>query len=179
MNKKMDNFNLREYLDQIVQNDLDKFEGFIKWTENDKNQFKMLLENLKQPYDKTVETTKSKGDRLEELVEFIINDQSFINCLFQNNFFSIRWVGIQYRTFKNIFIQNVYFASIILTVFVTYQIGSISFSIYMIQCTIFVGKILSFFTSQCICPIETMSRACYTINSRRGVTCPILTRRDL
>ena len=34
-------------------------------------------------------------------------------------------------------------------------------------------------TSQCICPIETMSRACYTINSRRGVTCPILTRRDL
>lgn len=47
MNKKMDNFNLREYLDQIVQNDLDKFEGFIKWTENDKNQFKMLLESMK------------------------------------------------------------------------------------------------------------------------------------
>jgi len=83
MNKKMDNFNLREYLDQIVQNDLDKFEGFIKWTENDKNQFKMLLENLKQPYDKTVETTKSKGDRLEELVEFIIKKSYFFE-IFKN-----------------------------------------------------------------------------------------------
>lgn len=83
MNEKKMNLNLREYLDQIVQNDLDKFEIFIKWTDDDKNEFKALLEDLKCSYDKSVETTKSKGDRLERLVEFIIRKSYFFE-IFKN-----------------------------------------------------------------------------------------------
>lgn len=83
MNEKKMNLNLREYFDQIVQNDLDKFEMFVRWTEDDKEEFKVLLDNLKRPYDKNVETTKSKGDRLELLVEFIIKKSYFFE-IFKN-----------------------------------------------------------------------------------------------
>lgn len=83
MNNKKENLNLREYLDQIVQNDLDKFDGFIRWTDDDKREFKVLLENLKKPYDKSIETAKSKGDRLEDLVEFIIRKSYFFE-IFKN-----------------------------------------------------------------------------------------------
>ncbi len=83
MNDKKMNLNLREYLDQIIQNDLDKFEGFVRWTDSDKEEFRVLLENLKHPYDKDVETTKSKGDRLELLVEFIIRKSYFFE-IFKN-----------------------------------------------------------------------------------------------
>lgn len=77
------NLTLREYLEQIVQDDLDKFEGFIKWTADDKKAFAKLLEDLKRPYDKNVETTKSKGDKLELLVEFIIRKSYFFE-IFKN-----------------------------------------------------------------------------------------------
>lgn len=70
-------YDLRSYLDQIVQNPLDKFNAFITWSQNDKEEFKQLLDKLKEPYDKTKETTKDKGDRLEELVEFIIRKTYF------------------------------------------------------------------------------------------------------
>lgn len=70
-------YNLREYLDQIVQDPLDKFKAFITWSQNDKEEFKQLLDRLKEPYDKTKETTKDKGDRLEQLVEFIIRKTYF------------------------------------------------------------------------------------------------------
>ena len=63
---------LRSYLDQIVQDPIDKFKGFITWTDKDKAEFRMLLDELKKPFDRGKETTKEKGDRLEKLVEFII-----------------------------------------------------------------------------------------------------------
>lgn len=70
-------FDLRSYLDQIVQNPLDKFEKFIQWGEADKKEFRALLDELKKPFDKNKETTKGKGDRLENLVEFIIRKTYF------------------------------------------------------------------------------------------------------
>lgn len=68
---------LRSFLDQIVQEPLDKFEAFITWTENDKTEFQVLLDDLKKLYDNNSETTKEKGDRLERLVEFIIRKTYF------------------------------------------------------------------------------------------------------
>ncbi len=68
---------LRSYLDQFVQEPLDKFKGFITWTEKDKNEFKILLDELKKPFDKSKESTKDKGDRLENLVDFIIRKTYF------------------------------------------------------------------------------------------------------
>ena len=70
--KEVLGLDLRSYLDQIVRDPLAKLHGFIDWTENDKNEFKGLLEELKNPFDSNKETTKEKGDRLENLVEFII-----------------------------------------------------------------------------------------------------------
>lgn len=83
MNEKKVNLNLREYLDQIIQNDLEKFDVFIRWTDDDKEEFKVLLEDLKSSYDKNAETTKSKGDKLERLVEFIIRKSYFFE-IFKN-----------------------------------------------------------------------------------------------
>ena len=47
MNDKQEalGINLKEYLNDIVENALEKYEGFIKWTEKDKNEFKNLLES--------------------------------------------------------------------------------------------------------------------------------------
>lgn len=70
-------FDLRSYLDQIVQDPLEKFKGFITWTGKDKEEFRALLDELKKPFDIKQETTKEKGDRLEKLVEFIIRKTYF------------------------------------------------------------------------------------------------------
>lgn len=83
MNEKKINYSLKEYMEEIVQNDLDKFDIFTRWADSDKEEFKVLLENLKNPYDKSMETTKSKGDRLEQLVEFIIKKSYFFE-IFKN-----------------------------------------------------------------------------------------------
>ena len=69
--------NLRDYFNEIVQDGLEKFDTFIRWSEDDKKQFRYLLEELKRPFDRSVETTKEKGDRLENLVEFIIRKSYF------------------------------------------------------------------------------------------------------
>lgn len=68
---------LRTYLNQVIQDDLERFKAFITWTDKDKREFKSLLDILESPYDKENETTKEKGDRLEKLVEFIINKSYF------------------------------------------------------------------------------------------------------
>lgn len=77
MNEKEINYSLKKYMEEIVQNDLDKFDTFTRWGDSEKEEFKVLLENLKKPYDRSIETTKSKGDRLENLVEFIIKKSYF------------------------------------------------------------------------------------------------------
>ncbi len=79
MNKNQETLglDLRDYLDQIVQEPIDKFEGFITWTDDDKAEFGELLGELKKPFDRGKETTKGIGDRLEKLVEFIIQKTYF------------------------------------------------------------------------------------------------------
>ena len=70
---------LRSYLDQIVQEPLKKFDAFITWTESDKNDFRNLLDELKNSSDNTNETAIVKGNKLESLVEFIIIKSYFFD----------------------------------------------------------------------------------------------------
>ena len=56
-------YDLRSYLDQIVQNPLDKFKAFTTWNQNDKEEFKQLLDKLKEPYDKKKETRQKRKQR--------------------------------------------------------------------------------------------------------------------
>lgn len=72
-----ESFNVKDYLSRIVQEPLKVFRQFVLWTDKDKKEFKRLLDVLRSPYDKNIETTKDKGDRLEQLVEFIIKKSYF------------------------------------------------------------------------------------------------------
>ena len=80
---RKDNYNIKQYLQQIVQNSLDIFNELTSWSDRDKQEYSLLLEELKKPFDKNVETTKSKGDRLENLVSFIIKKSYFFD-LYRN-----------------------------------------------------------------------------------------------
>lgn len=74
---KRENYNIKQYLQEIIQKPLDIFHELTSWSEEDKQDFFVLLENLKKPFDKTTETTKDKGDRLENLVSFLIQKSYF------------------------------------------------------------------------------------------------------
>ena len=77
MSELSENFNLKEYMEKIVTDKLERFKLFTEWSDETKKEFKELLSKLKEPFDKENETTKSKGDRLEKVVEFIINKTYF------------------------------------------------------------------------------------------------------
>ncbi|MDC7288924.1 hypothetical protein NXH76_14030 [Blautia schinkii] len=76
-NIKNENYNVKQYLQEIIQRPLDIFHELTAWSEEDRQTFSILLETLKKPFDRTVETTKDKGDRLENLVSFIIRKSYF------------------------------------------------------------------------------------------------------
>lgn len=76
---RKDNYNIQQYLKEIVQNSLDIFHELTQWSDKDKKEYSLLLEELKKPFNKNVETTKSKGDRLENLVSFIIKKSYFFD----------------------------------------------------------------------------------------------------
>lgn len=77
MNDLSENFNLKQYMQDVVQSQVDKFNNLIRWGENEKNEFQSLLNELEKPFDKTLETIKDKGDKLERVVEFIIKKSYF------------------------------------------------------------------------------------------------------
>lgn len=74
---KKENYNIKQYLQEIIQKPLDIFHELTSWSEEDKQDFSVLLKNLKKPFDKATETTKDKGDRLENLVSFLIQKSYF------------------------------------------------------------------------------------------------------
>lgn len=74
---KKENYSIKEYLQEIIQRPLDIFYELTAWSEEDKQDFSVLLANLKRPFDKSTETTKEKGDRLENLVSFLIQKSYF------------------------------------------------------------------------------------------------------
>ena len=70
---KNENYNIKQYLQEIVKEPLNIFKELTSWSEEDRKEFSGLLEKLKSPFDKKVETTKEKGDRLEQLVYCIVD----------------------------------------------------------------------------------------------------------
>ena len=72
MSNVNENYSLKQYMQEIINEKIKIFDNLIRWGEQDKEQFAQLLSELEKPFDKSKETTKDKGDRLEKLVEFII-----------------------------------------------------------------------------------------------------------
>ena len=77
INVKKENYNIKQYLQEIVQNSVDIFHELTSWSDADRQEYSLLLTELKKPFDKEIETTKAKGDRLENLVSFIIKKSYF------------------------------------------------------------------------------------------------------
>lgn len=76
-NSKNENYDIKQYLQEIIQNSVDVFHELTSWTDTDRKEYSLLLKELKRPFDKKNETTKEKGDRLENLVAFIIKKSYF------------------------------------------------------------------------------------------------------
>ena len=77
INLKKENYNIKQYLQEIVQNSVDIFHELTSWSDADRQEYSLLLTELKKPFDKEIETTKAKGDRLENLVSSIIKKSYF------------------------------------------------------------------------------------------------------
>ena len=74
---KKENYNITQYLKEIIKDSLDIFHQLTAWSEEDREHFSALLQKVKEPFDKSIETTKEKGDRLENLVSFLIQKSYF------------------------------------------------------------------------------------------------------
>ncbi|MDE7310186.1 MAG: hypothetical protein K2N87_00945 [Eubacterium sp.] len=83
MTNGKESYNVKEYMDKIVTNQLERFKTFTEWTQKDKAEFRKLLDILRSPIDQECETAKGKGDRLENVVEFIIR-KSYFYEIFKN-----------------------------------------------------------------------------------------------
>ena len=83
MSASSEDLNLKEVLKRGIIDDLNAFNIFVEWTEDEKSEFTVLLNQLKSPFDGKVESKKSKGDRLERLVSFII-DKSYFYKIYKN-----------------------------------------------------------------------------------------------
>lgn len=74
---KNENYDIKQYLKEIIQDSVNVFHELTDWTDTDREEYSLLLRKLKEPYDKQTVTTKEKGDRLENLVAFIIKKSYF------------------------------------------------------------------------------------------------------
>ena len=83
MSASSEDLNLKEVLKRGIIDDLNAFNIFVEWTEDEKSEFTVLLNQLKSSFDGKVESKKSKGDRLERLVSFII-DKSYFYKIYKN-----------------------------------------------------------------------------------------------
>lgn len=82
-NNNNENYTLKQYMEKIIEKPLEIFKILTSWSDKDKQEFSYLLSELQRPFDKKSESTKSKGDRLENLVAFIIK-KSFFFEIYRN-----------------------------------------------------------------------------------------------
>ena len=68
-----ENFSLKQYFQEIIQDKIEKFNTLVQWTDEEKKDFKILIDEL----DKPSPNTKAHGDKLEKIVEFIFNKTFF------------------------------------------------------------------------------------------------------
>ena len=72
--KANENFSLKQYLQEIIQDKIKIFNSLVQWSDEDRNKFKILVDELETPSA----TFKESGDKLERVVEFIINKTFFL-----------------------------------------------------------------------------------------------------
>lgn len=70
------NYNVKEYFENMYEDSLAEFHELIRWGEEDYKEYAELLEDLKSS-ETDSETTKDKGDRLENIVAFIFKKSFF------------------------------------------------------------------------------------------------------
>ena len=68
-----ENFSLKEYMEKVVADVDNSYEELIRWSEDQKKNFAVLVNDLKTQGA----TTKVTGDKLERIVKFIINNSFF------------------------------------------------------------------------------------------------------
>ncbi len=76
-NSRDENYSIKQYLQEIIQDSVDIFHELTSWTDTDKKEYSLLLKELKRPFDNGGESAKEKGERLENLVAFIIKKSYF------------------------------------------------------------------------------------------------------
>ena len=76
---KIENYDIKRYLKEIIQDSIKVFHELTSWTDKDKKEYSLLLKELKEPFDKQISTPKEKGDCLENLVAFIIKKSYFFD----------------------------------------------------------------------------------------------------
>ncbi len=72
-----ENYTLQEYLQKIVKDKLEIFRNLTEWSDTSKKEFSKLLMELNKESDDITETTRSIGDKLENIVKFIIDKSYF------------------------------------------------------------------------------------------------------
>lgn len=76
MEHKRDNYDIKQYLEEIIKEPIDRFNELTRWSDDDMQEFSLLLTDLKSDKSKT---TKEKGNKLENLVEFIVKKTFFFD----------------------------------------------------------------------------------------------------
>lgn len=76
IDRKRDNYGIRQYFEEIIKESIDVFNELTRWSDDDMQDFSLLLTDLKSDKCKT---TKEKGNKLEKLVEFIIKKTFFFD----------------------------------------------------------------------------------------------------
>ena len=73
MSVETDNYTPEEYLKRIIGDTQKQFRTLITWSENQRQEFKILVDDLDEPGA----TTKETGDKLERVIRFIIENSYF------------------------------------------------------------------------------------------------------
>lgn len=76
-----ENYTFQEFLKEIVNNDLEIFRNLTMWSDKTKKEFSELLEDLDKKPEAVTETTRSIGDKLENIVKFIIDKSFFLRFI--------------------------------------------------------------------------------------------------
>lgn len=60
-NSKNENYDIKQYLQEIIQNSVDVFHELTSWTDTDRKEYSLLLKELKRPFDKKMKQQKKKA----------------------------------------------------------------------------------------------------------------------
>ena len=60
MTEQKENYNVKQYMEKIITDQLEKFKKFTEWTTKDKSEFKKLLDILRMPFDQKAKQQNTK-----------------------------------------------------------------------------------------------------------------------